>query len=126
MKAQGTVANFMDREHISYPEKGRGEVALVIASCHTAALLFELPLQCTLMALGSPLCSSTPAYWRLLSEPQKICDEDTWYHPRKNQVLLLLHMFVLGRNEASWLSGHFLSRLKIKIFFLSPKKDKFV
>jgi len=35
--------------------------------------------------------------WDLLSEPQKMCDEETSYHPRSNQVLLLLRMFVCLR-----------------------------
>jgi len=40
-----------------------------------------------------------------MSELQKICDVETWYHPRKNPVLFILRMFLSGANVASWLSG---------------------
>jgi len=41
----------------------------------------------------------------LLSEPQQIGGDDTQYHPRKNEVLFLMHRFLHVASKAWWLSG---------------------
>jgi len=89
-------------------------IALAIAIRQRAV---TLRMECTLKTLGSPLCSSGAVGSLVRAAANMrwghwgICfyGKETRYHPlkktKKKQVLLLLHTFLCGANEASWLSG---------------------